>query len=314
MVSQLKTAVFAILVFIMTPLNLFSGGILIDGQFTYPPPRMESDEEIVINLPEKNETITIASFNIQVFDKTKAGQPEVMRILAKTITDFDIVAIQEIRDSSGIAIRKLEHAVDALGTEYEFIIGPHPGRTLSGEQYAYMYNSETVSVGESYIFDDAGSDHFHREPFIAGFKAKNGNFDFVLITIHTDPDAAAREINAIPIAVKDAQKHFPDEKDFIILWGLNATSNYFAKNDPTVPMRSAEFMWRITNEADTNLARLLSTYDRIILTTATTAEDYAGKSGVFRLDKKFNLDLIQAKRISRHFPVYGLFYVDKDTD
>ena len=44
------------------------------------------------------ETITIASFNIQIFGKTKAGKPDVMAVLPPIISEFDIVAIQEIRE------------------------------------------------------------------------------------------------------------------------------------------------------------------------------------------------------------------------
>lgn len=39
------------------------------------------------------DNITIASFNIQVFGTTKAAKVEVMKVLAKTIARFDIVAI-----------------------------------------------------------------------------------------------------------------------------------------------------------------------------------------------------------------------------
>ena len=46
-------------------------------------------------------TVSIANFNIQVFGETKAGKEEVMDVLAKTISEFDIVAIQEIRTKSG---------------------------------------------------------------------------------------------------------------------------------------------------------------------------------------------------------------------
>ncbi len=95
------------------------------------------------------DTIKIASFNIQVFGRTKASKPEVMEILAKTISSFDIVAIQEIRDKSGTAIKKLEVAVDALGTNYDFIIGPRLGRTTSKEQHAFFYNTDTIIVLDS---------------------------------------------------------------------------------------------------------------------------------------------------------------------
>jgi len=104
------------------------------------------------------DTISIASFNIQVFGKSKAGKPDVMEILAKIITQYDIVAIQEIRDKSGTAIQKLEAEVDALGIDYSTIIGPRLGRTSSKEQYAYMYRTATVKPGDSYTYDVDGRD------------------------------------------------------------------------------------------------------------------------------------------------------------
>jgi hypothetical protein len=40
------------------------------------------------------------------------------------------------------------------------------------------------------------------------FKAQNGNFDFVLVTIHTDPDTATQEINDLPQVVEDAKSRY----------------------------------------------------------------------------------------------------------
>lgn len=88
--------------------------------------------------PVNTNTITVASFNIQIFGRAKASKVEVMEILAETIARYDIVAIQEIRDKTGTAIEKLEVEVDSLGTDYEFIISPRLGRTSSKEQYAFF--------------------------------------------------------------------------------------------------------------------------------------------------------------------------------
>ena len=149
----------------------------------------------------------IASFNIQVFGRTKASKIEVMEILAETIAQYDIVAIQEIRDKTGNAVEKLEVEVDRLGVDYEFVIGPRLGRTSSKEQYAIFYRTGTIEVKGSYTYSD-GDDKFHREPFIAHFKVKNGAFDFAIINIHTDPDEATDEINALPAVILDARNHF----------------------------------------------------------------------------------------------------------
>jgi len=50
--------------------------------------------------PEAQQTITIASFNIQVFGQTKAGKPDVMTTLAKVAREFDVMVVQEFRDAS----------------------------------------------------------------------------------------------------------------------------------------------------------------------------------------------------------------------
>jgi hypothetical protein len=44
-----------------------------------------------------SETITIASFNIEIFGQAKIKKPEVMKVLTKTIAQYEIVAIQRVR-------------------------------------------------------------------------------------------------------------------------------------------------------------------------------------------------------------------------
>ena len=63
------------------------------------------------------DTIKIASFNIQIFGKTKASKQEVMDILAQFILEFDIVAIQEIREASGAAIIALKNEENNISYE-----------------------------------------------------------------------------------------------------------------------------------------------------------------------------------------------------
>jgi deoxyribonuclease-1-like protein len=113
---------------------------------------------------------------------------------------------------------------------------------------------------------------------------------------------------------RDAQNHFPDEKDFIVLGDLYADCKYFDEDDPTSPLRNPEFMWLITNEMDTNLAKSSCTYDRVVITAMSTTEDYAGQSGVFRFDSVFGSTPNMAKKVSDHYPVYGVFHVNRDSD
>ena len=64
-----------------------------------------------------SDIIKIASFNIQIFGKTKASKQEVMDILAQFILEFDIVAIQEIREASGAAIIALKNEENNISYE-----------------------------------------------------------------------------------------------------------------------------------------------------------------------------------------------------
>jgi len=257
-------------------------------------------------------TLTITNFNIQVFGKAKANKADVMDTLAKTIARYDIVSINEIRDASGTAIVKLETAVDNLGTDYTVVIGPRLGRTSSKEQYTYMYKADSVElIGDPYTYQEpTGTDHIHREPFIAKFKSKAGAFDFVLITIHTDPDDATQEIDALVAVLNDAKTKYPDERDFIILGDLNADCTYYDEDrENPIP----DTTWLIPDTLDTTVKGTVCSYDRIII-TETTVEDYAGNAGVFRFDTEYGLTQEQAEKVSDHYPVYGEFWVGRDTD
>jgi endonuclease/exonuclease/phosphatase family metal-dependent hydrolase len=225
------------------------------------------------------------------------------------------VAILEIRDPTYEAIEKLEQQTNALGVDYSYIIGPSLGRTSSKEQYAYMYKVGVVAPEGFYTYEDPANT-FHRPPLIAKFKANNGTLGFVLITVHTDPDEAKEEIDALPKVLEDAKEHFPGEKDFIILGDLNADCTYFEEDDMSSPLRDPQYTWLIDSSVDTSLASESCVHNRIIVTTAMAKEDYASAmgSGAFRFDEAFGLSPNQAKQVSDHYPVFSTFFTERDTD
>ncbi len=60
-------------------------------------------------------TLRLGAFNIQVFGTTKASKPDVMDVLGKIIRNYDVVAIQEIRDKSQTALPALVDTVNSDG-------------------------------------------------------------------------------------------------------------------------------------------------------------------------------------------------------
>lgn len=77
-----------------------------------------------------------------------------MDILADIVRTYDVVAIQEIRDSSQTALPELVDLVNSDGSQYDYVVSERLGRTTSKEQYAYVYNSNTVSVSNAYTYPE----------------------------------------------------------------------------------------------------------------------------------------------------------------
>ncbi len=271
----------------------------------------EATPTVTVTSPDG--TIKLAAFNLQVFGTTKAGKPEVMGVLSKIIRNYDVIAVQEIRDSSQTALPMLRDAVNSMGSpQYDYIVSERLGRTVSKEQYAYLYNTQTIQlIGSPYTYPDS-NDLFQREPYVANFKVKNGNFDFVLVTIHTDPDTATQEINDLTMVIEDAKSKYQGEGDFIVMGDLNADCTYFKENGQS-PLRSSDYNWVINNSVDTTTKSTNCTYDRIIITTPAKT-DYTGEAGVFRFDTAYNLNYESTIAVSDHYPVYAGFWSNRDTD
>jgi len=280
-------------------------------EMEYDPYPFGTDENVEhADLIIVEDTLTIGSFNLQVFGVTKADKPEVMSVLADIVRTYDIVAIQEIRDSSQTALPELVDLVNSDGPNYQYVVSERLGRTSSKEQYAYIYNSNTVeSTSEAQTYPEPeGTDPFHRQPYIASFKTTEGNCDATLMVIHTDPDEATEEINALDDVLEYAQIIYPEEQDFIIMGDLNADGSYFDE-DSTSDLD--EYYWVIDDSKDTTTKSTDYTYDRIILTDSS---DFTGDFGVHRFDLEYNLTYDETTAVSDHYPVYAEFALNTDNN
>jgi hypothetical protein len=86
-----------------------------------------------------NGTIKLAAFNLQIFGTTKASKPEVMGVLSKIIRNYDVTAVQEIRDSSQTALPMLRDAVNSMGSsQYDYIVSERLGRTPFSRSFVFF--------------------------------------------------------------------------------------------------------------------------------------------------------------------------------
>ena len=175
-----------------------------------------------------NDKILVASFNIQVFGESKLAKPDAMAVIVEVIRKFDVIAIQEVRAKADDILPRLIAMLNADGSRYDFIIGPRLGRSVSKEQYAFVYDANRIELDSASVgtIGDPG-DLLHRAPFIARFRPRTSDpdraFTFWLVDTHTDPDDVPEEVDALAQVFQVMQSARPDEDDVILLGDLNAS-------------------------------------------------------------------------------------------
>ncbi|WP_338097824.1 endonuclease/exonuclease/phosphatase family protein [Methanolapillus ohkumae] len=257
--------------------------------------------------------VNVSAFNIQIFGASKASNAEVMDVLAKTIRNYDIIGVQEIRDASGESLPKLVQLVnsgtDENGTpyNYDYVVSSRLGRSSSKEQYAYIYNKDKVYVASEPITypEPDGADPFEREPYMVTFRSNIGNFDAVFILIHTKPDDAKAEINELNHVVEYAKTIYVGQENYVIMGDFNADGSYFNESGSS-DLKSEKYVWLIGNNMTTT-TKTNNTYDRIVITKSL--EPYVtGNLGVYNYSAAYGLNATQTTAVSDHYPVYAEFF------
>ncbi|MCA9101346.1 MAG: endonuclease/exonuclease/phosphatase family protein [Planctomycetales bacterium] len=250
------------------------------------------------------DTISIATFNIQVFGTSKLAKPDVMRTLVETVRRFDIVAIQEVRSSDPTVVPQFVDMINADGSTYSYVIGPRLGRTSSKEQYAIIYDASRIEQDPSclYTLSDP-SDLLHREPMAARFRTRTPPgttpFSFTLVDIHTDPDETDQELDALDDVFVAVQNDGSGEDDVILLGDLNVDEYHLGQ------LGELPGIAHVVAGVPTN-TRGTKTYDNIVYDRRATTE-YTGQWGVLDLKREFGLSEDAALQVSDHQPVWAIF-------
>ncbi len=256
--------------------------------------------------PNSGPVIRIASFNIEAFGNTKAAKDYVMVRLADIVRKFDIVAIQEIRSQNEYLIPKFVELVNQPGRRYDHVIGPRLGRTVSKEQFVYIFDTDRIDVDRQSVYTISDPDDLmHREPLVATFMVRGVNpdeaFTFTLVNIHTDPNARdlAIELDALAEVYRVVRRSVRQEDDVILVGDFNADDRHLQR------LGQLPGIFPLIAGVSTN-TRQDKQYDNIIVHQSSTTE-YTGQSGVFDVMRNYNLNEAQALEISDHFPVWAEF-------
>lgn len=259
----------------------------------------------------KDDTIKIASWNLKNIGNTKFNDPARIDIIIDIMKDYDIIAVQEVKDVSLQLPQKLAEKMNEDGSNYNVVASERVGRNVF-EQYIFLYDDNKIDV----ISGTGGygiepNDEFAREPFYTKFKA--GNFDFYLMNIHTDPDDVSIEIPALKESFIELQNSTSDEDDIILLGDFNAkapgvsASSYFTMDAfSSIP----NIVFTINEETNTRGGKA---YDNIIFQGNYTSE-YAETSGVNTFWLTYGLTEDEGFAISDHKLVWAEFNIASPDD
>uniref|UniRef100_A0A665X9W0 Deoxyribonuclease n=1 Tax=Echeneis naucrates TaxID=173247 RepID=A0A665X9W0_ECHNA len=254
----------------------------------------------------------IASFNIQKFGKNKVSDPDVLNILTKIVSRYDIIVILEVVDISGDSVKIFLDALNKANRKHHYTlkISTRLGRTRYKEQFMFLYRGDLVELVGSYQFDDEltiGGDFFSRDPYILRFRCIDTVLkDLVMIPVHTKPDDSEKELDELyDVFLQVKQKWRTD--NVMILGDFNADGSYVSDREmKEIRIRSNKnFHWLIEDNVDTTASHGNNyTYDRIVIYGDDMLQAVVPNSAKpFNFQKAYGLSEEQALKVSDHYPV-----------
>lgn len=253
-------------------------------------------EQLKEEVPERTfeDTILLASWNIREFDNSKYGwrQPESYQYIAEIISHFDIVAIQEVRDTKSLDLLCL-----VLGGYWKYIVTDvTAGRRGNLERMAYVYDSRKIRFGGlagELVLPPVKTgprqykpvSQISRTPFICGFKS--GWSKFTLTSVHILYGTSTADDPERMAEIKHICKFLKERSEDPTTWSQNnillGDFNIFSTEDPI--MNSFYEAGFIIPEGiktkKSNVAKVERHYDQIALKLSKDKFGFTGNSGVF---------------------------------
>ncbi|XP_041365098.1 deoxyribonuclease-1-like 2 isoform X2 [Gigantopelta aegis] len=253
-------------------------------------------------------SVRIGAFNIKHFGDSKMRDSVVADQIKRIVSGYDIILLQEVRDkdeSSLVTLRNMLQS-DLPDKKFQFVASWPLGRSSQyKEQYAYFYRTKTVTIIDTYQFNDTNyGDVFEREPFSVFVRvaSKERSLELALIGLHAQPTNAMAEINALDHVVLAVLARW-QPKNLVVLGDLNADCRYAKEADLDATSVFTDFTPLIGHDADTTVKTSTTcAYDRINVHGSELKQKII-QHGVDDFEKNMGLTSTEAYDVSDHFPV-----------
>jgi len=242
--------------------------------------------------------VRIASWNLQHFGANKKDW--VIDLMAQSLKDFDIVAVQEINASpSGVqAVAKLADALNRTGNKWSYVISEitTSDNRQERERYAFLWKPAQVKQVDKALLASKWNIEICREPFIGTFQKENTVF--TLVTIHAIPKKKQPELELKYL--KFMPEAYP-QHNLIFLGDFNCPESHTVFS----PLKKLGFTPALIGQKTTlrqnckNGDCLASVYDNIFYPKEKFTKTASGVVS-FYTEIQWN----NVKFVSDHLPVY----------
>jgi deoxyribonuclease-1-like protein len=267
---------------------------------------LDPDADAAPLAQRQQQSLRVASFDIQKFDSAKLANPKPMKTVLELIRRYDVVAIQGIATPRDDLMPQLVEQLNIGGRHFDYVIGPRSIRDTSPEQFAFVFDAASVEVDRStmYTVEDPGR-LMRRDPLVATFRVRGPDakdaFTFTLVNVHVDPERAPGELAALADVYRAVRNNGFGEDDVIMLGNLGADSRRLGLLGQLPNMTAALSMVPTTTHGT-------KMYDNILFNRDATTE-FTGRCGVVDLMQEFGLTLPQALEVSDHLPIWAEFSI-----
>ena len=264
-----------------------------------------SDWNDVPAVVRSGSTIRVASFNLEVFGKTKLSKSHVLQKLAQIVRQFDVVAVQEIQPDDPDLLPRFVEEINQSGRHYDFVVSQPVGRKRA-ERLAFIFDRASLEVDRSqlYLVNDP-DDLLDIEPFVAWFRVRGPqteqSYTFSLVNVNVSSSAVRQELALLDDVMREVLNDGRNEDDVLVVGDFGLTPLRIQQ-----AVRPEGTNWAISQKMLPSWQNMQT--DNIVFHSSATSE-FTGKAGVFDFLRHFNMTEAEAAEISNHLPVWAEFSI-----